>query len=90
MLDYTLLSLFIPTFLLVSATPGMCMTLALTLGMTIGIRKTLWMMWGELAGVALVSISAVIGVASIMLNYPLVFTIFKYLGGLYLIFLGTQ
>ncbi len=66
------------------------MTLALTLGMTIGIRKTLWMMWGELAGVALVSISAVIGVASIMLNYPLVFTIFKYLGGLYLIFLGTQ
>jgi homoserine/homoserine lactone efflux protein len=89
-LDYSLLALFIPTFLLVSATPGMCMTLALTLGMTVGLRKTLWMMWGELAGVALVSVSAVIGVASIMLNYPQVFNLFKYLGGAYLIFIGIQ
>lgn len=32
--------------------PGMCMTLALTMGMTIGVRKTFYMMWGELAGVA--------------------------------------
>jgi len=90
MLDYTLLALFIPTFMLVSATPGMCMTLALTLGMTVGIRKTLWMMWGELAGVALVSVLAVIGVANLMLNYPSVFNIFKYLGGSYLIYVGIQ
>lgn len=90
MLDYPLLTLFIPTFLLVSATPGMCMTLALTLGMTIGIRKTLWMMWGELIGVGLVSILAVLGVASIMLNYPQIFNLFKYLGGSYLIYIGIQ
>ncbi len=89
-LDYTLLTLFIPTFMFVSATPGMCMTLALTLGMTIGVRKTLWMMWGELAGVALVSILAVIGVASLMLNYPKVFEVFKYAGGAYLIYIGVQ
>ena len=90
MIDYTLLSLFIPTFILVSATPGMCMTLALTLGMTIGVRRTLWMMWGELAGVATVSILAVIGVASIMLNYPEVFAVLKYAGGAYLGYLGIQ
>jgi len=90
MIDLTLLSLFIPTFLLVSATPGMCMTLAMTLGMTIGIRKTLWMMWGELAGVALVSILSVAGVASIMLNYPDVFSFLKYVGGAYLGYLGIQ
>lgn len=88
MIDYTLLSLFIPTFLLVSATPGMCMTLALTLGMTIGVRRTLWMMLGEMVGVATVSISAVIGVASVMLNYPEVFAILKYVGGGYLVYLG--
>ena len=88
--DYTLLALFIPTFMLVSATPGMCMTLALTLGMTVGLRKTLWMMWGELAGVALVSILAVIGVANAMLNYPQIFLLVKYLGGAYLCFLGVQ
>ncbi len=66
------------------------MTLALTLGMTIGIRKTLWMMWGEMAGVAVVAVSAVIGVASLMLNYPAIFSIFKYMGGAYLIFIGVQ
>ena len=90
MLDYSLLALFIPTFLVISATPGMCMSLALTLGMTVGVRKTLYMMWGELIGVALVSILAVIGVASLMLNYPDVFTVFKYLGGSYLLYLGIQ
>jgi len=90
MLDYTLLAIFIPTFLLVAATPGMCMTLALTLGMTVGIRKTLWMMWGEMAGVAVVAVSAVLGVAGLMLNYPSVFSLFKYLGGAYLIYIGVQ
>jgi homoserine/homoserine lactone efflux protein len=89
MLDYTLLSLFIPTFLLISATPGMCMTLALTLGMSIGVKRTLWMMIGELTGVALVSVLAVVGVASLMLNYPTVFDIFKYVGGAYLVYLGS-
>jgi homoserine/homoserine lactone efflux protein len=89
-IDYTLLALFIPTFMVVSATPGMCMTLALTLGMTIGLRKTLWMMWGELAGVALVSVLAVVGVASVMLSFPQLFNILKYAGGAYLIYLGVQ
>ncbi|SHO44519.1 Threonine/homoserine/homoserine lactone efflux protein [Desulfopila aestuarii DSM 18488] len=89
-LNLTLMSLFIPTFLFVSATPGMCMTLSLTLGMTIGVRRALWMMLGELAGVALVSVAAVIGVASIMLNYPQVYFGLKYGGGAYLAYLGFQ
>jgi threonine/homoserine/homoserine lactone efflux protein len=88
--DFTLLAVFIPTFLLVSITPGMCMTLAMTLGMSIGVRRTLWMMLGEMTGVALVAIAAVMGVASIMLNYPSVFTLFKWLGGLYLAYLGMN
>ena len=49
-----LLILFIPTIALVSLTPGMCMMLALSLGITAGYRRTLWMMAGELVGVALV------------------------------------
>lgn len=90
MIDLTLIALFIPTFLLISATPGMCMTLSLTLGMSIGVRRTMYMMWGELIGVALVSVLAVIGVASVMLNYPAAFAVLKYLGGAYLIYLGVQ
>ena len=50
MVDPAVLLLFIPTFFVVSITPGMCMTLALTMGMTIGVKKTFYMMWGELFG----------------------------------------
>ncbi len=50
--DYALLAVFVPTFFFVSITPGMCMTLAMTLGMSIGVRKTLWMMLGELVVVS--------------------------------------
>ena len=66
------------------------MTLALTLGMSIGYRRTLWMMAGELVGVALVSVSAVLGIAAIMLNYPWLFTALKLIGGGYLLYLGIE
>lgn len=66
------------------------MTLSMTLGMTIGVKRSLHMMWGELLGVGLVAISAVIGVATIMLKYPSAFSALKYLGGSYLIYLGIQ
>jgi threonine/homoserine/homoserine lactone efflux protein len=88
--DYAVLAVFIPTFFFVSITPGMCMTLAMTLGMSIGVRRTLWMMIGELVGVAIVAIAAVLGVASIMLNYPQIFEILKWLGGAYLVYIGIN
>ncbi len=81
MLNLSLLSVFVPTFLLVSLTPGMCMTLAMVLGMTQGVRRTLWMMIGELAGVGLVAAAAGAGVATLMLQQPALFAVFKWLGG---------
>ncbi|WP_198928787.1 LysE family translocator [Enterovibrio norvegicus] len=85
-----MLAVFIPTFFFVSVTPGMCMTFAMTLGMSIGVRKSLHMMWGELIGVGLVSLASVVGVAAIMLNYPSLFMVLKYVGGAYLFYLGIQ
>lgn len=90
LLDVSLLAVFIPTFFFVSVTPGMCMTLAMSLGMSIGLKRTFYMMIGELLGVGIVALSSVVGVATIMINHPDIFTIFKYLGGLYLGFLGVQ
>ncbi len=90
MIQATTLTLFIPTFFFVSITPGMCMTLAMSLGMTIGLRKTLWMMLGELVGVGLVAFAGVIGVAAVMLTYPSAFLAFKIAGGCYLAYLGIQ
>jgi threonine/homoserine/homoserine lactone efflux protein len=89
-LNATMLAVFIPTFFFVSATPGMCMTLSMTLGMTIGLKRTLWMIAGELLGVSLVVIFSMIGVATILLNYPALFTAFKLIGGLYLAYVGIE
>jgi homoserine/homoserine lactone efflux protein len=89
-LNIALLSVFVPTFFFVSITPGLCMTLAMTMGMTIGVRRALWMMAGELVGVALVAILAAVGVAALLLNYPTAFNAFKIMGGLYLGFIGVQ
>ena len=90
MIHLSLLTIFIPTFFFVSLTPGMCMTLSLTLGMSIGLCRTFWMMWGELAGVAVVSVAAVAGVATVMITYPSLFLILKYGGGAYLFYLGVR
>lgn len=66
------------------------MTLAMTLGMRIGVRKTLWMMYGELFGVAVVAIATAMGVASVMKNYPDIFQWLKVFGAAYLAYIGWQ
>lgn len=68
----------------------MCMTLALTLGMAIGVRRTLWMMAGELLGVISVAALAVLGVAQLLLRWPVAFTAIKVVGGAYLMYVGIQ
>lgn len=89
-MSWALLSLFVPTFFFVSITPGICMTLAMTLGMSIGVKRALWMMIGELAGVAVVATLSAVGVATLLLAYPTIFTLIKYLGGAYLLYIGIQ
>lgn len=90
LLDFSVLIVFVTTFFFVSLTPGMCMTLAMSLGMSIGLKRTFFMMIGELSGVGLVATCSVVGVATIMLQHPTIFQIFKYLGGLYLGYLGVK
>ena len=90
MMSWATLSVFVPTFLFVSLTPGMCMTLAMVLGMTQGVKRTLWMMIGELVGVGLVAAAAGAGVAALMLRQPELFMLFKWVGGAYLGYLGVM
>ena len=66
------------------------MTLALTLGMTLGVRRSLWMMAGELVGVGVVGALSILGVAALVLQYPSVFIVLKTLGAVYLVYLGIQ
>jgi len=89
-MELSVLALFVPASFFASVTPGLCMMLALSLGITVGVRHTLWMMVGELAGVALVALAAVLGASVLMVQYPAVFQAFKYCGGAYLAWMGVQ
>ena len=90
MVDLSLLQLFIPTFFMVSLVPGMCMLLAMSLGMAVGFRKTLFMMLGEVLGVALVAIASVLGLSAIMLKFPFLFNFIKLFGAAYLGYLAVN
>ena len=83
-----LILLFIPTIAAVSFTPGLCMTLAFTLGLSIGYRRTLWMMWGEMAGVATVFGATFWSLGWLLSRDPLYFQVFSLGGGGYLIYLA--
>ena len=83
-----LLMLFIPTIAIVSLTPGMCMMLAFSLGISEGYRRTLWMMLGELFGVALV-VSVTVWLLQNMMRFdPLWFRGIMVVGALYLLWVA--
>lgn len=81
-MDYTL---FVLSFASVSFLPGLCMSLALSLGLSIGFKKTLWMMAGELFGVLLVVVLCGVG-ASFILKFNFAFMVFKFFGSLFLLY----
>ena len=61
-MDLPLLIAFGASFFLVALSPGLCMTLAMSLGISIGVRRTLWMMAGELTGIACPSVASCVGI----------------------------
>ena len=85
-----LILLFIPTIASVSFTPGLCMTLAFTLGLSIGYRRTLWMMLGELSGVATVFTATFWSLGWLLSRDPIYFKVVSLLGGTYLLYLAYQ
>jgi threonine/homoserine/homoserine lactone efflux protein len=90
MIEVEKLLLFLPTMLVISLTPGMCMTLAMTLGLAVGLRRTAWMMLGEVLGVSLVVVLCGAGISSLLLRFPAVLTVLKIVGGTYIVWLGLQ
>ena len=83
------LVIFTLTISAVSFTPGLCMSLAFTLGMTIGYRRTLWMMLGELSGVATVFAATFWSLGWILEQSPMWFMTLSLFGGGYLLYLSV-
>lgn len=89
-MDVHLLGAFAATCLLVSLTPGLCSMLCLSLASTLGVRRTQWMMVGELIGMGSVAAAAVLSVAAVLHAQPGLFAGLKMAGSAYLIFLGWR
>ena len=85
-----LILLFIPTIAAISFTPGLCMTLAFTLGLSIGYRRTLWMMAGELTGVATVFGATFWSMGWLLSRDMIYFQIISLIGGTYLLYLAVR
>ena len=66
------------------------MTLAFTLGLSIGYQRTLWMMVGELSGVATVFTATFWSLGWLLSRDPIYFKVVSLLGGAYLLYLAYQ
>lgn len=66
------------------------MSLALSLGIQVGFKRTSFMMIGELLGVGLIAVIAIYGMGAVMQNNPAVFQVLKWLGACYLIVIAVQ
>ena len=83
------IGLYTLTIAAVSLTPGLCMTLAFTLGMTVGYRRSLWMMLGELLGVATVFTATFWSLSWLLNQNPIWFIALSVAGGAYLLYLAV-
>lgn len=86
-MDYIL---FILTFAAVSYLPGLNMNMALSLSISVGYKKTLFMILGGTLGLGFVGLCCCFGAAAIILKYPSVFIILKIIGGAYIVYLGFK
>ncbi len=89
-MDSALLLAFCASFFLIAISPGLCMTLALSVGIRVGLRRSLWMMLGELSGVALVGFCVLTGVAALLVQVPEAFRVARFLGAGYLLWMAAR
>ncbi|WP_440224455.1 LysE family translocator [Dokdonella sp. MW10] len=89
-MDTARLTAFVATCLLVSLTPGLCAMLCMNLATTLGLRRTQWMMAGEVVGMGSVAVAAMLGIAATLHVQPWLFGVFKLAGSAYLIVLGCK
>jgi threonine/homoserine/homoserine lactone efflux protein len=82
--------LFVVTVFFVSATPGPNMLLALTHGIRHGVRQTLPTILGLLSALGIVMLSSAAGLGALLATSEQLFSVVKYAGAAYLIYLGIK
>ncbi|MCW8903006.1 LysE family translocator [Sedimenticola sp.] len=82
------------TFLLIAlvatASPGPAVLLAVTNAVTLGMRRTLVAIMGNVTGIVLLAALSSIGLGALIHASETLFQLVKWIGGLYLIYLGIR
>jgi len=82
--------LFITTVFFVSATPGPNMLLAMTHGIHHGVRRTAVTCLGLMTGLGIIMLGSAAGLGALLATSERLFSIVKYAGAAYLIYLGIK
>jgi threonine/homoserine/homoserine lactone efflux protein len=75
---------------IISGTPGPNMLLSMTHGIHHGLRRTFSTMLGLLSGVAVILSISLAGLGAVLLASSVAFEVLKYVGAVYLIYLGIK
>ena len=81
---------YTPIFFLVSVFPGSCMLLALSTSMVYGKKATIFLGFGEVIGLALMTFCVLFGIEIISEQSPLAQRLFQYLSFCYIGYLGLD
>ena len=81
---------FIATCILLGLTPGPNMSLILASTLTSGLRAGLVTLAGTTTGLALLVAAATVGMSSVMVFMSEWFDVFRWIGALYLVYLGAR
>lgn len=89
-MNTTLLISFIGTVLIIGVTPGPSVLLASANSMTYGVKKTTGTILGDLSANAIQIILSSLGLASIVISSGEIFSLIKWIGVGYLIYMGVM
>lgn len=70
--------------------PGPAVLLSITNSLAFGFRSSIYSSLGNIVGLFLVSGAAILGLGAVLKTSVLLFTVFKTIGAIYLIYLGIQ
>lgn len=73
-----------------SFTPGPNNTMLLTTGLNFGFRRGLPHLWGVVLGFAVMVLAVGLGLGAVFQAYPVAYTVLKYAGAAYLLYLAWQ
>jgi len=81
---------FVVAAFLISVSPGAGVISCLAAGLRFGFARGVWNVFGLIAGLMFVMIVAAVGLGALLAASTLAFTVMKWLGAAYLVWLGVQ